>query len=112
MKVLVCGGRLYQNYERVAEELRDLGHISELIHGAANGADSCGARFARENQIPERAFPADWERYGKAAGPIRNKEMLRAGAPDFVLAFPGGEGTKDMISRVKKAGIQIRIVDE
>lgn len=112
MRVLVCGGRLYQDYARVTEELQDLGHISLLIHGGARGADSCGAKYANAHGIPVREFRANWDRYGKRAGPIRNQEMLREGAPDFVVAFPGGEGTKDMIKRVQKAGIQMRIVND
>lgn len=108
MRVLVCGGRGYNDYERVAEELSDIGYISLLIHGGARGADSCGARYASENNIPVRAFNANWDRYGKRAGIIRNKEMLREGAPDFVVAFPGGKGTKDMVTRARKAGIFVR----
>jgi len=110
MRVLVFGGRDYNNYERVAEELDDIGNISLIIHGGARGADSCGARYAGINNIPVREFPADWDKYGKRAGPIRNAQMLREGAPDFAVAFPGGKGTKDMIERCRKANIFVRII--
>jgi hypothetical protein len=52
-------------------------------------------------------FPAQWDRYGEAAGPIRNAWMLEFGKPDLVVAFPGGRGTADMISKARKAGIEV-----
>lgn len=56
---------------------------------------------------PVRAFPADWHRDGKAAGPIRNRRMLLEGMPDLVVAFPGGRGTADMVRRARAAGIEV-----
>lgn len=112
MKVLVCGGRDYNNYERVTEELQDVGDISLLIQGGARGADSCGARYANAHGIPVREFRADWGKYGKRAGPIRNQQMLDEGAPDLVVAFPGGKGTADMVLRAEKACIRVELVGE
>lgn len=54
-------------------------------------------------------FPADWERNGRAAGPIRNRQMLD-GKPDLVIAFPGGKGTADMVAEAKRRGIAVREV--
>lgn len=107
MRVLVCGGREYYDQGRVYQILdmihREVG-ISEIIHGAATGADSLAGQWAILNNIKETKHPAEWKRYGKPAGPIRNRKMLRAEVPDMVVAFPGGDGTRDMInlSRSKK----------
>ena len=61
-----------------------------------------------------RIFPADWIRHGRAAGPIRNEQMLREGCPDLVVAFhddPGlGRGTADMVRRALAAGVPVRFV--
>ena len=48
----------------------------------------------------------DWKKYGKKAGPLRNQQMLEEGKPDLVVAFPGGNGTADMVRRAKKANIE------
>jgi hypothetical protein len=52
--------------------------------------------------------PADWQKHGTAAGPIRNKQMIVSGKPDLVLAFPGGRGTADMSRRAEKHGIPLQ----
>ena len=53
------------------------------------------------------AFPAEWKKHGKAAGPIRNRKMLQDGKPDLVLAFPGGRGTANMVELATDAGIRV-----
>ena len=64
-------------------------------------------QWAKEIDIPCWGFPADWNSYGKAAGPIRNKQMLDEGKPDVVIAFPGGTGTANMIMQATKAGVKV-----
>lgn len=109
MRVLVCGGRDFENYTRV-HQLLDGVHerhgITELIHGGARGTDSLAKQWADANKVTSRAFPADWEKYGKAAGMIRNKQMLLEG-PRLVVAFPGGRGTANMIALAEKLGILV-----
>ena len=78
-----------------------------LIHGAARGADEGAARWAKSEGIASRAYPANWRKHGKAAGPIRNQQMLDDGRPDFVVAFPGGRGTADMVRRAHAAGVPV-----
>ena len=111
MKVLICGGRDFDDYGMVKRAMSALkviqGPISEIIHGAARGADSLGGRYARENGIPCREFPADWNRHGRSAGPIRNRVMLKEGDPDIVVAFPGGKGTADMIDVARANGVKV-----
>lgn len=113
MRVLVCGGRDYQNQSRVDAYL-NLYHtagISYLIHGGAKGADRLADRWAVKNNVPVETHFADWDRHGKAAGPIRNRKMLEEGKPDLVIAFPGGRGTANMIAQARQAGVPIEIVE-
>jgi hypothetical protein len=110
MRVLVCGGRNFADAKYIAAKLDALDafyNITEVIHGDARGADRMAAHwgFLRETKV--RAFPADWEKYPKAAGPIRNEQMLREGKPEMVIAFSGGRGTAHMIRIAKKAGIGV-----
>lgn len=107
-RVLVCGGRDFSDYERVDDYLASLyPPPTAIIHGCARGADSLASRWARENAVPEVCFKADWNKNGKAAGPIRNAEMLAKGKPDLVVAFPGGRGTADMVAKAIAAGVEV-----
>ena len=113
LKVLVCGSRHYCNYRKIFTRLASM-DISLVIAGGARGADTLAVRAAKECGVAYVEYRADWERYGKKAGPIRNQKMLDLGKPDFVLAFhddiESSKGTKDMVSRVKKAGIPFEVV--
>lgn len=114
MRVLVCGGRDFADVDAVNREL-DRIHartpISCIIEGGARGADYLASRWSARNDISEHArFPADWTLHGKRAGPIRNQRMIDQGKPDLVVAFPGGSGTADMITRAKLAGLRVVVV--
>ena len=116
MRVIVCGGRTYDNEPLVREELGALvailGTNITIVHGAAPGADSLAARIADEMGLATEPHPADWNAYGKPAGPIRNQEMADSGA-DLCLAFPGERGTADMVRRAGAAGIPVKkVVDQ
>lgn len=113
MKVLVCGSRHFQDYELLKEVLDAYSDITEIIHGAARGADTLGGRYGGEVGVPVKTFPADWNTYGKRAGPIRNSQMLKEGGPDLVIAFrgPNSRGTQNMIDQATKAGVEVKIVD-
>ncbi len=112
MKVLVCGGRDFKDFESVNEELTWLAgeHSLEIIHGGAKGADSLAGEWARLTSTPCKVFKADWAKYGRAEGPIRNKQMLIEGKPDLVIAFPGGKGTANMVKQAREAGIEVKEV--
>jgi len=110
LRVIVCGGRDYRNRARI-EEVLGLFHkqrpIRHLFHGNASGADTMAATWAKLNNIVGvHACPANWKRDGKAAGPIRNKNMLGQ-RPDVVIAFPGGKGTAHMVKIAKAAGVEV-----
>jgi len=81
--------------------------VSVVIHGAAPGADTLAGRWAELRRVPVEAFPADWEKHGRAAGPIRNAPMLAEGKPDLVVAFPGGRGTANMCKQARAAGVKV-----
>lgn len=108
--VLVCGGRDYRGRTAVFEALDRLArqqNIGLIINGGATGADEFAAQWARSRAIPFLTHPADWEKHGKAAGPVRNAQMLKMWEPDFVLAFPGGRGTESMVALAEEHGFPV-----
>lgn len=110
LRVLVCGGRDFDNWKLVSRTLHDLDAerpIGLIIHGGAGGADQLGRRWALHERRAVAAFEANWRFVGKGAGPIRNNWMLEFGQPDLVIAFPGGRGTADMVKKAKKAGVEV-----
>jgi hypothetical protein len=112
-KVLVCGGRDYNNTGYVWDTLREIHMqrpIAQIIHGGATGADTAAKRWAELNSVGQYIFPVtqeDWRELGRKAGPLRNQRMLDLGKPDVVVAFPGGTGTADMVRRAEKAGVTV-----
>lgn len=109
-RVLVCGGRDFADREQLFDIL-DAAHeanpIELLIHGAAPGADSLAADWALSRDILCQAYPADWEMYGKGAGPIRNTKMLIEGRPHLVIAFHGDKGTRNMVDQATTRGVPV-----
>lgn len=111
MRVLVCGGRNYNDWRRVYDEMDAINSatpIEAVITGAASGVDGIALDWAKSRLIKCLPFPADWKKHGRAAGPIRNQQMLDEGLPALVVAFPGGRGTADMIGRAIGANIPVR----
>ena len=105
MRLLVTGGRNYSDFQAlctILDQTHQATPVTLLIHGGARGADSLAGAWAAFRQIPVRVFPANWTKHGKAAGPIRNQQMLTEGYPDAYLAFPGGRGTQDMVQRCQR----------
>ncbi len=108
--VLVCGGRDYDDRENVFSALDALHaehHFTRVIHGGAMGTDFLAHEWASRNRIVVRTFMADWDRHGRGAGPIRNRQMLVEGRPDLMVAFPGGKGTENMCSQATKAAVPV-----
>ncbi len=112
MRVLVCGSRHFNDYEKLKETLNAY-RITSIVHGGARGADTLAGRYGNEISIPVSVFSADWNTYGKSAGPIRNRRMLTEGLPEMVIAFrgPNSRGTQNMIDQATKAGIKVRIIE-
>lgn len=118
MKVLVCGDRNWTNRSMIWDVLDALrnGHQMIVIEGHARGADKAAHDWAVGNRnlgVQLVCMPANWERYGKAAGPIRNREMLEH-EPDLVLAFHDAietsKGTADMLTIAADADVAYALV--
>lgn len=108
--LLVCGGRDFKDRELVYDKLKSANPAC-IISGAAKGADRLAIDWAKENNIPFGAFPANWDKLPKGAGPVRNKAMLDFSRANKVLAFPGGDGTKNMIEQARERLIDVEVVE-
>lgn len=115
MRVLVCGDRNWTDRARIARALAKLPPNTEVIHGAARGADMIAGEEAQKLGFIVREFPADWST-GRSAGPIRNRRMLnelRQG--DFVLAFhpdiSKSKGTADTVREATRRGVRVLIIN-
>ena len=132
MRVLVCGGRNYDmtdeathmwftdHMEKIAfdrfprlpeDEYGNFLYDVTIIAGGARGIDTMAIDWAVVNWCPFKEFPADWNKYGKRAGYLRNKQMLEEGHPDLVVAFPGGKGTTMMVQIAEAAGVPVLKVE-
>lgn len=112
MRVLVCGGRDFENAELLDRKVREaIGHVRMtppvIIHGGAKGADTLAGDWAKVNGVECEVYPADWSKNGRAAGSIRNRQMIVEGRPDVVVALPGGRGTQNMVKQSIAAGLTI-----
>lgn len=109
MKILVCGGRDFNDYEFATQCLNFLRAYLKsftIIEGGARGADSLARKWAVENGVDFITVPADWNKHGKRAGPIRNQLMLDMN-PNCVVAFEGGNGTAHMVTISRKKQIPV-----
>jgi hypothetical protein len=118
IKLLVCGSRDWTDRDLIYDWLNSFNMSEEwlgitLIHGAARGADTIAALVAKSFAWNIKPYPAEWEKYGKIAGPIRNREMIKEN-PDIVLAFHSNlkesKGTKDMVLLAVSAGIETHLI--
>lgn len=115
--ILVCGDRNWTNKQVIYNTLKELETLYSditIVHGDCYGADKLAGDAGVKLAYKIKAFPADWDKYGKAAGPIRNSQMLKENI-EFVIAFHDNildsRGTKDMISKSLKAGIPVMLVN-
>lgn len=114
-RIVIAGCRDYNNYNEAKKFIDkcicDIRNKYKLIFisGGCRGADALGERYAKENGFEVEIYPADWEKYGRAAGPKRNEHMAQIA--DFVICFWDGQsrGTKSMISYAKEFNKPIRI---
>jgi hypothetical protein len=116
MRVLICGDRNWDNVGVIMREVWKLPAGSVVIHGCARGADTIAGEAAKKCGLDVLEFPAEWEKYGRAAGSIRNKQMLVEGKPDEVWAFHSNivhsRGTLNMMQQADKAGIPAHLFKE
>lgn len=122
VNIIIAGSRTFDNYEYLKKKV--LNFISEkqielsnicIISGTARGADKMGEDFAKELNLQLKCFPADWDKYGKQAGFIRNTQMANYAIEDdnqgILIAFWDGKssGTKHMIEIAKKKELEVKI---
>lgn len=116
-RVIVCGGRDFNDVDKCNQALdyylRESNDKYEIVSGHAKGADTLGEQYAISNNIELTLFPADWNKYGRAAGPIRNRQMLDYALKSkaIIIAFWNGKsrGAKNMIDISTNAGVTVYI---
>ena len=115
-KIIIAGGRDFMDYNLLKEKSNKIlqekrvSHKIVIISGCARGADTLGLRYASENAFDVEEYPANWDKYGKKAGYIRNVEM--AENADALIAFWDGKskGTKHMIDIATERNLPIRVI--
>ena len=117
MRVLICGDRNWTDSKLIKETIEEITkslYINYIIEGEAWGADKLGAKVAQELGIKVIKYPADWKKYGKAAGSIRNRQMLEEGCPTVVLAFHDyihkSKGTLHMMKIAMEKKVTVRLI--
>lgn len=118
MKLIIAGGRDFVDYSKLDLEVKifmldnkiDLKNFS-IISGHARGADQLGERFAHKYKIPLEIYPADWNRYGNRAGPLRNEEMAKVATHCICFWDGKSSGTKNMIGNCKKYNLIYKIIE-
>lgn len=112
-RVIIAGGRLFDDYTYLKDSmdylLQNVKDEITVVCGKARGADTLGERYAEERGYAIHYFSADWDRYGKSAGYIRNEEMAKNA--DALVAFWDGKsrGTKNMIKLAHQYGLRVRV---
>ena len=112
MKIIIAGSRTFTDYELLRKACdENITSQDEIVSGGARGADLLGERYAKENGITVKRFPADWNKYGRSAGIIRNIEMVKYS--DMLIAFwdERSAGTKHIIEIAKKDLLEIKVID-
>ena len=114
MKTIIAGSRTFNNYYKLQKNMFEFEFendisVTKVLSGCAKGADTIGEEQANNNEIPIDYYPADWNKHGKKAGYIRNKEMLKYA--DALVAFWDGKstGTKHMIDEAKKYNLKVAV---
>jgi hypothetical protein len=116
MKVLICGDRYWDDFETMLNRMRKLPSNTIIVNGDAKGADQMSTCIAYQlGKMKVKRYPANWKKWGRAAGPLRNQEMLDDNLDIcLVLAFhkdiDKSRGTKDMVRRASKIPIQVEII--
>ena len=112
-RILICGDRNWKDVETIENFVRSLPPDTVIIHGGCRGADRIADKAAKEHGLTVEDFSAKWEKYGRAAGPIRNRRMILEGKPDRVVAFHDdlskSRGTADMLKQARKQRVPCEV---
>lgn len=110
MKTIIAGPRDYFTYKSLLAALERIDwEITEVVSGCARGVDSMGERWAKEHDIPIKKFPPDWNKYGKKAGFLRNRQMAKYGDALLALWDHQTTGTGDMINAAREEGLIVLV---
>lgn len=116
MKILICGDRNWNNFNKIEQFLKTLPKNTTIIEGDCRGADKISGYLARRLGLQVEVYPANWDKYGNYAGIKRNQQMIDEGHPTKVVAFhnniQNSKGTKDMINRAKQNNIPTQVITE
>lgn len=116
MRVTIVGSRSFRDYGFFEKKIKEWetanGIITTVISGGASGVDGMAEQYAIRNNRQKIVHKPDWDRHGKAAGPIRNSAIVGDGL-DYLIAFPGPDsiGTHDTIRKAKEKGIVVFVID-
>lgn len=101
MKVIIAGSRGVNDYSLVVQAVERSGYnITEVVSGCATGIDTLGEQWARANNIPIKEMPADWNRHGRSAGPMRNRQMAEYADAAIVVWDGKSRGTRNMVENM------------
>ncbi len=120
MRIIVAGGRDFDDEEKFfnvmeseLKEIRKHHDVIEIVSGHCSGADALGEKFAQKENLLLKTFPAQWNKFGRAAGPMRNAEMCRYAKQDsgMLIAFWDGRsrGTKNIIRKALGCNLKVTI---
>lgn len=110
MKTIIAGSRGFSDYQALCDVMNHLDwKPTTVISGCARGVDILGEQWAIENNIPVERYPADWKKYGRSAGPIRNRQMAENAEALVAFLSQKSRGTRDMISQAQKHGLKIHV---
>ena len=111
MKVIIAGSRGIDDYGLVEQAILASGfNITEVVSGGCHGVDKLGERWAKENIVPVKIFPADWSK-GKSAGPIRNGQMASYADALIAIWANNSKGTANMIDQAENNGLLVYVFD-
>lgn len=110
MKLIIAGTRTFDDYGLLCESIDRMNGVEEIISGGASGADSLGELYAKANELSIKRFPADWNKHGKSAGYIRNKEMAEYATHCIVFWDGISKGSKHMIDLAKEKGLTTTVI--
>lgn len=110
MKVIIAGSRSITSFEDVSAAIIASGFtITEVVSGGAAGVDTMGEQWAATAGLPVKRFLPDWEQFGKAAGPIRNRDMAKYADLAIVVWDGKSAGSRSMINEMSKAGKMVYV---
>ncbi|MEO6324896.1 MAG: SLOG family protein, partial [Thermoanaerobaculia bacterium] len=111
MRVIIAGSRsaTTQDVRKALDTCAWIDLVTSVVSGTAAGADQAGERWAEERGLPVTRFPAEWEKFGKRAGPLRNKQMAE-NAEALIAVWDGASrGTSSMIELARERGLRVHV---